>query len=149
MDFEKRNWILAKISGFYKVLSLNYPEFYEEILVKANVPIDSNNTAINWLKLNQELFQFNYEIINDRSQVSDWLSKSDLKKYDELVVEFGPDQPIINVQMKAFIDNWYDFASYRGFDGILLFTADARLVLEFGDRRTYNLYSNFRIMPAL
>ncbi len=129
-----------------RVLSEEYPEFFTSKLEQNAIPLnedESLNRLVDWDSLSGH-FSFFFDFDGCETKISDLLKNTLLIDKEVLMVEIGPDDPIIEVKTETFIDNWYDFFAASGFTGVTAMSNDGACIMEFTDR-DFMLFSNFRI----
>jgi hypothetical protein len=142
---EINNWILKKHLKNIRVVSETYLPFYKDFLREKNIIINDDlaksHSFINWnLYANKYSFFYDYEGCED--EIQSLLKKSDLINTKSIFMDFGYNNPIIQVETKYFVDNWYDFVKGAQYESTII-SEDATLIMEF--IKGYDLISNFLI----
>ena len=132
-----------------EIINEKYPDFFIEFVKSKGYKINSNQdkirTLIDWNALDNK-FTTPYFIENYRELIKNGLINSAFgKQNSKVLVEFGPNEPMIKTTSKYFIENWDDFILDYGTLGTTLITEDGNLLMEFTDDTYYLLYSNFPI----
>lgn len=125
-----------------------FMDYLNELGINAsgkNWNLDHSN--IDWTDTeNYYQFFFNYE--GNENEIKKWIKESSISKYDTLLTWISWEDPIIRVKTKDFIENWQEFNTASGWQGLILTTEDGKYFLEFTDDWKYHLNSNFEIKPS-
>lgn len=106
---------------------------------------NEDHSTVDWNRAENH-FQFFFDYVDNETEISTWLDKSELSKSEFLYTWLDWNDPIIKIRTLDFIKNWEEFyiASVEGF---ILTTLDGTKYLEFTDDWKYHLNSNFEIKP--
>lgn len=145
-SYKLNNFYLKNHLDKIEILSFDYPEFFNQKLKTLEIKLNSNkniNSVINWNEINGS-YSFYFDYDGCEVEIRKWLEKSELATCKHLIIELGYDLPILKVDCKAFINNWYDFYAASGYIGITVICEDGLNYMEFTDENKL-LYSNFKI----
>lgn len=140
------NGFIKPYAEHIKIMSDGYPKYFYAILDSFQIPVNRNEddeTVINWnlIKDKNTIF-YNYE--ECESDITKRLFNSPIAKDNEVVIEFGFDEPVIKVKTKIFIENWYDFLGASGYIGITIVGSTGEYFIEFTNKEHF-LLSNFHL----
>ena len=131
------------------VLSNDYPAYLNHLMDQFKIPEnngDSLNQVIDWSSVQGSYsFYFGYE--GSGEPIARMLANSLLATEKSVIVEMGPDTPVIEVKTDTFIHHWDDFFAASGFMGTTVIGRSGKCFLELTDRN-FMLFSNFPIAPA-
>lgn len=144
-----KNWKLKEIEGQFEVISANSIEFIEKILSELNLPtpseenngLYSEDTHIDWNKM-PTYFNLFFDLEKSEDKVAHMLSNSKISKYENIIITYGWNEPVIKVSTGIFIADWEGFIRSTLWETII-FSNDYKLIMEVS--RDYNLHSNFEI----
>ncbi|MEO8147738.1 MAG: hypothetical protein ABI723_08890 [Bacteroidia bacterium] len=142
---EFKNWIIVKHQKNIRILSPSYLPFYKNFLEEKGVLVNKDfslsESFINW-NLYSKTYDFFYDYEGCEKEVANDLLNSDLIKSKFLTMDFGYGNPIIEIEAKYFINNWYDFINGAHFETTVV-SDDGLYICEFLKGGT--LKSNFKI----
>lgn len=145
-----KNWKLREVIEHVKVVDNNSAEFKYDILRKLKVPLSYENTGLNrketeieWGKMSQ-YYKFFFDKVGIENKILNCLLKSELSKYDSLIITYGWKEPVVMIPTLIFIEDWEGFIRST-FYQTLIFSEDYKLIMEIS--RDYYLHSNFEIWP--
>lgn len=145
MDITK-NSFLKDIMKHIKVVSNNSSNYFTKILKDQEIPLkyfDNKNFFIDWDKVTPS-FEFFYDYEGCENEISKLLANSKLSKESKIIILISIDEPIIEVDTKVFINNWYSFFAASGYMGIVAISKSKKFYFELVDS-DFNFYSNFTI----
>lgn len=106
---------------------------------------DEDHSQVDW-NVMENHYQFFFDYEDNEVEISDWLMKSELSKYEFVYTWLNFEESIIMIKTSEFIKNWEN-VYMASIEGMILTTFDGKLVLEFTDDYKFNLNSNFEIKP--
>ncbi|WP_296386054.1 hypothetical protein [Winogradskyella sp.] len=106
---------------------------------------DIDHSTIDWNKTGNH-YQFFFDYVDNESEITDWLGKSDLSKYEFLYTWLDWNDPIVKIKTVDFINSWGEFYM-ASVEGMILTTIDGAKYMEFTDDWKFHLNSNFEIKP--
>lgn len=148
---EIKNWKLREVIEHVKVIDNNSEEFECNILKKLKLPLSNDHSGINrketkidWKKMSQ-YYNFSFDKIGIENEVTDCLRKSELSKYDFLIMTYGWKEPVVMIPTLTFFEDWEGFIRSTLYQTII-FSKDYKLIMEIS--RDFFLHSNFEIFPS-
>ncbi len=138
------NWILKKHIDHIEVISESYYPFYKNYCKDRGVPINEKSeealSFVNWNLYGENYFNFFYERENCEEAIKLRLKKSCINSSKKVIMDYGYDGPVIELDSRYFIENWYDFVIGAHYESALLFD-DGKYIIEF--HRNGYVSSNF------
>ncbi|WP_264559110.1 hypothetical protein [Flavobacterium sp. N2270] len=137
----ENNWFVKENSKEIEVLKIDIYDFLNDSLIPYNEFI----TFLDWSNIDNS-FENYYDFINNETIIRNALIKSQLNKFEKLIIHIEYDAKLIRVNTDFFVNNWSKFNACNGFTGFVVFTDDKKIFLEFSDDSKSLLYSNFKII---
>lgn len=142
---EINNWILKKHINNLNIILENYLPDYPIYLSKKNILINQDfsksQTFINW-NLYPKAYDFIYDFKDNESKVRQMLKKSELTHAEYVSMDFGPNNPVVQMKTEYFIENWLDFIIGAQYESVVV-SNDGKSIIEF--TKDYHLISTFLI----
>jgi len=142
---EVKNWILKKHIQNIEVISESYLPFYKEFTINKGVIVNEDfsksKTFVNW-NMYPKTYDFFYDYEGCEEAIEMLLFKSQLTAKNNVTMDFGYNNPVIQMEVSYFMKNWYDFIVGAHYESTVV-SDDGKAVMEF--TRKYHLLSNFLI----
>lgn len=148
--FETKNFFLKDFKEIYSTKiegkDCGFQNFLNNLKIKnSDENWNEDHSQVDW-NVMENHYQFFFDYENNEVEISDWLMKSELSKYEFVYTWLNFEDPIIMIKTSEFIKNWEN-VYMASIEGMILTTFDGKLVLEFTDDFKFNLNSNFEIKP--
>lgn len=132
-----------------EIIKEKYPDYFTGFVTSKGYKINSNQdrirTLIDWEAMDKK-YAIPYFMENSDKKIKNGLINSVFGQQNTIVlIEFGPNEPMVKTTNKYFIEHWDDFISDYGSLGASLISLDGNFLMEFTDDTYYLLYSNFPI----
>lgn len=149
--YNNKSHFLHNLLSFVESTGIDGANGYEKFLRQKGIPVsgqyyDIDHSIIDW-GLVKNHYQFYFDYIGNENEIKNWLTQSELNKYEYLYTYTAWGDPIIKIKKIDFIDNWEEFNIAAGWEGLILLTENAELFLELTDDWKHHLNSNFKIHP--
>lgn len=147
---ELHNYYLKEVRDRIRVTDIEFPLEWIELLKILKVPViegQSENRLIDWAKVPGRN-ETNYERLDNESRITVGLSTGPLTRHSTVLMDYGYQDPIIEVPVDFFIENWFRLITATNFTGTVVLTQDGSLFMEFSDDAEFLLISNFPIMSS-
>ncbi|PUZ21864.1 hypothetical protein DCC81_25090 [Chitinophaga parva] len=138
------NWSLQENEDFIKPAFENYEQYayyMKSKHVEFNFDLGSSDSFIDWRQY-PDSYSFWYYFIGCEEEVAAYFRRTELIKYDTIIMDFGKRDPICEISMNVFIDKWLDFVAGAHYETTAV-TGDGKLFMEF--KKGDILFSNFKI----
>ncbi len=148
--FETKNFFLKDFKEIYSTKIEGKDSGFQNFLNNLKIKNSGENwnedhSQVDW-NVMENHYQFFFDYEDNEVEISDWLMKSELSKYEFVYTWLNFEDPIIMIKTSEFIKNWEN-VYMASIEGMILTTFDGKLVLEFTDDYKFNLNSNFEIKP--
>jgi hypothetical protein len=145
----KLNWCLEKHRRAITVLSSTFPDGFNDLLDTKHLPRTNGDpntkTWLDWGAITPH-FKQHYFVEGAEKAIRQGLKRSTLIRCSFLIMEYGYDAPVVQIETPVFVDFWDDFISSAE-GGAVIIAKDENLAMEFTDDADYGLLSNFEIPP--
>ena len=144
MERYEKNWFFAKYKEQLVIVSTDYNDFQKKLLEKGYlINLDSRiRRVIDWDTLDEK-HVFYYDFEGNELEIYSRFKESPIYNEMYLIVECGPEYPIMRVSVDFFMEHWYEFVMLNGYMGCCALSGSDKYILEFTDATDYLLYSNF------
>lgn len=132
-------------------ISTDFPDNLNNLLDRVGIKLCNSRVELgnkpSWIEWNDypNHYSFFYDFEENEEVVKKYLQNSELMNYENVIMDFGYQNPLSKIPIEIFINYWYEFVILAGYESVVV-TEDGKLFMEF-IRRSYYLKSNFQIKP--
>ena len=141
-------WLYKEHAGKIRILEMTEKDFRETIARRNHLqlynPASKIDSVFYWDEVKPS-YSFFFDYQDNDAEIKTLLENSDLSRHQKMYLETHSGEPIIEVEVKYFIDNWLEFVDSNHGQGSVMCTTDYSLFFEFTNDEDYLLCSNFII----